>query len=110
MEETKILLENLKADIVKGKENKMNPNYFHERLLNIKASLKKEPNRYMVYDFNNAAIDIQSEYNKKHKFITWEESKSFKIFKEEFAKMSESERAQLIAEVEAQMNRDYDDD
>ena len=64
MEETKILLENLKADIIKGKENKMNPNYFHERLLNIKASLKKEPNRYMVYDFNNAAIDIQSEYNK----------------------------------------------
>ena len=64
MEETKILLENLKADIVKGKENKMNPNYFHERLLNIKANLKKEPNRYMVYDFNNAAIDIQSEYNK----------------------------------------------
>lgn len=64
MEETKILLENLKADIIKGKENKMNPNYFHERLLNIKASLKKEPNRYMVYDFNDAAIDIQSEYNK----------------------------------------------
>lgn len=63
MEETKILLENLKADIIKGKENKMNPNYFHERLLNIKASLKKEPNRYMVYDFNDAAIDIQSEYN-----------------------------------------------
>lgn len=64
MEETKILLENLKADIIKGKENKMNPNYFHERLLNIKASLKKEPNRYMVYDFNDATIDIQSEYNK----------------------------------------------
>lgn len=66
MEETKILLENLKADIIKGKENKMNPNYFHERLLNIKASLKKEPNRYMVYDFNDAAIDIQSEYNKRN--------------------------------------------
>lgn len=41
MEETKILLENLKADIIKGKENKMNPNYFHERLLNIKAVLKE---------------------------------------------------------------------
>ena len=53
---------------------------------------------------------IKARSNKKHKFITWEESKSFKIFKEEFAKMSESERAQLIAEVEAQMNRDYDDD
>ncbi|MBR2163377.1 MAG: hypothetical protein IJ953_00600 [Campylobacter sp.] len=53
---------------------------------------------------------IKARSNKKHKFITWEESKSFKIFKEEFAKMSESERAQLIAEVEAQTNRDYDDD
>lgn len=53
---------------------------------------------------------IKARSNKKHKFITWEESKSFKIFKEEFAKMSESERAQLIAEVEAQINRDYDDD
>ena len=53
---------------------------------------------------------IKARSNKKHKFITWEESKSFKIFREEFAKMSESERAQLIAEVEAQMNRDYDDD
>lgn len=53
---------------------------------------------------------IKARSNKKHKFITWEESKSFKIFKEEFAKMSESERAQLIAEVEAQVNRDYDDD
>ncbi|MBR2918237.1 MAG: hypothetical protein IKC25_05800 [Campylobacter sp.] len=53
---------------------------------------------------------IKARSNKKHKFITWEESKSFKIFREEFAKMSESERAQLIAEVEAQVNRDYDDD
>ncbi|WP_180383752.1 hypothetical protein [Campylobacter vicugnae] len=53
---------------------------------------------------------IKARSNKKHKFITWEESKSFKIFREEFAKMSESERAQLIAEVEAQINRDYDDD
>lgn len=53
---------------------------------------------------------IKARSNKKHKFITWEESKSFKIFKEEFAKMSESERAQLIAEVEAQINRDYDND
>ena len=53
---------------------------------------------------------IKARSNKKHKFITWEKSKSFKIFREEFAKMSESERAQLIAEVEAQMNRDYDDD
>lgn len=53
---------------------------------------------------------IKARSNKKHKFITWEESKSFKIFKEEFAKMSESERAQLIAEVEAQINRNYDDD
>ena len=53
---------------------------------------------------------IKARSNKKHKFITWEESKSFKIFKEEFAKMSESERAQLIAEVEAQINRDYGDD
>lgn len=53
---------------------------------------------------------IKARSNKKHKFITWEESKSFKIFKEEFAKMSESERAQLMAEVEAQINRDYDDD
>lgn len=53
---------------------------------------------------------IKARSNKKHKFITWEESKSFKIFKEEFAKMSESERAQLIAEVEAQTNRDYGDD
>ena len=53
---------------------------------------------------------IKARRNKKHKFITWEESKSFKIFREEFAKMSESERAQLIAEVEAQTNRDYDDD
>lgn len=53
---------------------------------------------------------IKARSNKKHKFITWEESKSFKIFREEFAKMSESERTQLIAEVEAQINRDYDDD
>ena len=53
---------------------------------------------------------IKARSNKKHKFITWEESKSFKIFKEKFAKKSESERAQLIAEDEAQMNRDYDDD
>ncbi|MBO5063723.1 MAG: hypothetical protein J6C08_04355 [Campylobacter sp.] len=53
---------------------------------------------------------IKARSNKKHKFITWEESKSFKIFREKFAKMSESERAQLIAEVEAQINRDYGDD
>lgn len=53
---------------------------------------------------------IKARSNKKHKFITWEESKSFKIFREEFAKMSESERAQLIAEIKAQINRDYDDD
>lgn len=53
---------------------------------------------------------IKARSNKKHKFITWEESKSFKIFREEFAKMSESERAQLIAEVETQINRDYGDD
>lgn len=53
---------------------------------------------------------IKVRSNKKHKFITWEESKSFKIFREKVAKMSESERAQLIAEVEAQINRDYGDD
>jgi predicted lactoylglutathione lyase len=45
-----------------------------------------------------------------NKFATLKKSKSFKNFRKKFAKISESERAQLIAEVEAQMNRDYDDD
>ena len=47
---------------------------------------------------------------KKHKFITWEESKSFKNFRKKFAKISESERDQIVAEIKAQINRDYGDD
>ena len=82
----------------------------------LKKAKKKQKKLNKKLKKNNELIEflmikiIKARSNKKHKFITWEESKSFKIFREEFAKMSESERAQLIAEVEAQINRDYGDD
>lgn len=82
----------------------------------LKKAKKKHKKLNKKLKKNNELIEflmikiIKARSNKKHKFITLEESKSFKIFREEFAKMSESERAQLIAEVEAQINRDYGDD
>ncbi|MCM1222011.1 MAG: hypothetical protein NC548_46815 [Lachnospiraceae bacterium] len=43
----------------------------------------------------------------KYDFILLEQSQSSKRFKENFEKMSESEKAELKAEVESEMNRDY---
>lgn len=43
----------------------------------------------------------------KYDFIPLEQSQSYKNFKAKFDEMSESERAELKAEVESEMNRDY---
>ncbi|TLD82946.1 hypothetical protein LS70_006565 [Helicobacter sp. MIT 11-5569] len=46
----------------------------------------------------------------KYDFIPLEQSQSYKSYKKGFEKMSASEKAELKAEVESEINRDYSDE
>lgn len=46
----------------------------------------------------------------RYDFIPLEQTQSFKNYNERLATMSESQKAQLIAEVENEINRDYSDE
>ncbi len=46
----------------------------------------------------------------RYDFVPYEQTESYKFFKEYEATLTEAERAELLAQVEADVNRSYDDD
>ena len=73
--------------------------------LNKKLNKKLKKNKKLMDFLIFKLIKISN-----NKFTTLKKSKSFKNFRKKFAKISESERDQIVAEIKAQINKDYGDD